>query len=69
MKRIYWVLIFVFGLVSLLLELTTTTHEHWWDEITGFYMLFGFFGCIVLIFFSKLIGKLFIQKDEDYYNE
>jgi hypothetical protein len=31
-------------------------------------VLFGFFGCIVLIFFSKWLGKLILQRDEHYYD-
>lgn len=33
----------------------------------GFDVLFGFFGCILLIKFAKGLGKLFIQKKEDFY--
>jgi hypothetical protein len=30
-------------------------------------VLFGFFGCIVLIYFSKWFGKVLVQRDEHYY--
>lgn len=68
MKPIYWILIVFITLASIGLELTSSVHEHWWSKIPGFYIFFGFIGCVLLIFFAKALGKLFIQKDEDYYD-
>jgi asparagine N-glycosylation enzyme membrane subunit Stt3 len=42
---------------------------HWWNNVPGFFILFGLAGCILLILFSKKIGKLFLLKDEDYYDD
>ena len=39
------------------------------DGITGFWSLFGFVGCILIILISKWIGRLGIMQDENYYNE
>ncbi len=39
---------------------------HLTHEIPGFSAAFGFVGCIILIYFSKFIGR-FITKKEDYY--
>ena len=39
------------------------------DGITGFWSLFGFVACIVIILISKWIGRLGIMQDENYYNE
>jgi len=38
-----------------------------WEKLPVFNVLFGFFGCIVLIFLSKWLGKLILQRDEKYY--
>ena len=43
-------------------------HE-WWEQIPAFEALFGFFGCVAIIFVSKGFGRLFVQKKEDYYDE
>ena len=43
-------------------------HGHWWNHVPGFYAMWGFAGCIVIILVSKWMGKLFIQKKEDYYD-
>ena len=39
------------------------------DEIPGFWSLFGFVACILIILISKLIGRFGIVQDENYYNE
>jgi succinate dehydrogenase hydrophobic anchor subunit len=42
-----------------------TALERW----PGFWALFGFLGCVVLILVSKWFGHCGIMKDEDYYDE
>jgi len=39
------------------------------DRIPGFWSLFGFIACVLIILISKLIGRLGIMQDENYYNE
>ena len=39
------------------------------DGIPGFWSLFGFVACIMIILISKGIGHLGIMQDENYYNE
>ena len=39
------------------------------DKIPGFWSLFGFIACILIILISKWIGHLGIMQDENYYNE
>ena len=39
------------------------------DGIPGFWSLFGFIACILIILISKWIGHLGIMQDENYYNE
>jgi hypothetical protein len=43
-------------------------HQGWWSNIPCFYALFGFIGCLILIFIAKSIGNLFLYKREDYYD-
>jgi len=38
------------------------------ERLPGFGSLYGFFSCVVIIFVSKLLGKLFISRKEDYYD-
>ena len=38
------------------------------DKIPGFWSLFGFTACVVIIIVSKWLGKNGLLKDEDYYD-
>ena len=55
---------------SVLAELLVHGHvSHIWDKIPGFYAFFGFITCAVLIIVSKFLGKYWLKKDENYYDE
>jgi hypothetical protein len=43
--------------------------SHWWTGIPGFFIYFGFFGCILLILFAKNLGRMLLTRDEDYYDK
>jgi hypothetical protein len=38
-----------------------------WTYFPGFYSLFGLIGAIVIIAVSRLLGKFWLERDEDYY--
>lgn len=45
------------------------THgEFPWSGIPGFFAIFGFLGCLVIIAAAKIIGHYWLQRKEDYYN-
>ena len=47
---------------------TPTDGAHFpWEKLPVFYALFGFVSCIALIILAKALGKLFIRRDENYY--
>ena len=62
----YAVLIFI-----ILMDLFIPRHEiHFFgDAIPGFWSIFGFIACILIILISKWIGRLGIMQEENYYNE
>ena len=39
------------------------------DNIRGFWSLFGFIACVLIIIISKWIGRLGLMQDESYYDE
>ena len=55
-------------LITLLADIFFVQHHsyYWWHGFVGFDVLFGFLGCVLLIKFAKGLGKLFIQKKEDF---
>ncbi|MBN2467482.1 MAG: hypothetical protein JXD19_04965 [Deltaproteobacteria bacterium] len=64
----------VYGLLTLLVTVAaelmgTGDSTHQWDKIPGFYAMFGFISCVVLIVLSKFLGKWWLKKGEEYYDE
>lgn len=71
MKKWHWTVLAFLTLISLIVEfvfLTDHPKEHWWSYIPAFYIHWGFVGCVGIIYISKWLGKLFLQKNEDYYD-
>ena len=67
MKRISYAAL----ILIILIDFFIPRHEiHFFgDRIPGFWSLFGFVACILIILISKWIGYLGIMQDENYYNE
>ncbi len=40
---------------------------HSWEDIFGFYAIFGFIACVVLVLIATQIRKM-LMRDEDYYS-
>jgi len=73
MKRI-WLLAFIVMLVIFILLdlLLVSGHVHLefpWSHIAGFFSLFGFIGCLLIIGFDKLQGHYWLQREEDHYDK
>lgn len=64
------------GLMAVLLIIVVAdflvTRDHgdfFWNELPGWWAIFGFLSCAVIIFVSKAIGHQGrIMRDEDYYD-
>lgn len=41
----------------------------WWSGIPFFWAIFGFAGCVILIYLAKYILKAIVQRKENYYDE
>jgi hypothetical protein len=39
------------------------------ERIPGFWSVFGFISCVIIIYVSKIFGGLGIMRIEDYYND
>jgi len=71
MRMFRWALLAIATIVSLAGGFVIPhdpAHEAWWNRIPGFMALFGFLGCMAIIFFAKSLGKLFLRKKADYYD-
>ena len=72
MKR--WIMVSVSVLVIFILLdlLLVSGHVHIefpWSHIAGFFSLFGFIGCLLIIGFAKLLGHYWLQREEDHYDK
>jgi hypothetical protein len=71
MNKLLWALFAIATVASLWGGFATPhdpAHDAWWNRIPAFFALFGFFGCLGIIFFAKGLGKLFLRKGEKYYD-
>jgi len=70
MKTWHWIALGLITTVTLILEFTVLAdyNKHWWDVIPAFYIIWGFISCVLIIYVSKWIGKLFLFRSESYYD-
>ncbi len=55
----------------LLLAVEPFIHKHpyfAWEEWFGFYAIFGFAACVILVLLAKYILRPFVKREEDYYD-
>lgn len=65
-KRILYVL---YGCCALLFALDFVIHRHIvhsWESLWGFYPLYGFVGCVILVLVATWM-RTFLMRSEDYY--
>ena len=58
-----------YGCCVLLLVLDFVIHRHvahQWENLWGFYPLYGFVGCVVLVLIARWM-RTFLMRPEDYY--
>lgn len=53
--------------VALQYVLPLEHHGGWWESIPAWWAVFGGIGCAVIVVVSKWLGKVFLQKPEDWY--
>jgi hypothetical protein len=67
-KRVIYGLYIVCGL-SVFAEFFIHPHVvHPWEALFGFYSLYGFVACVILVLVAKELRKL-IMRSEDYYDD
>ena len=55
-------------IVLLAVDYMTPKHGHFpWEEAYAFYAVYGFMGCVSLIFVAKALRWL-VKREEDYYD-
>ena len=65
-QRVLWVLVVICGLLFAADFIYHRHIVHPWEELWGFYAIYGFVACVVLVLVAKQMRK-FLLRDEDYY--
>ena len=64
---------FAYGILVFLIAVDFIIPRHeihfFGDKIPGFWSLFGFISCVLIIVVSKWIGHHWLVRDEDYYDK
>jgi hypothetical protein len=69
MKVGYWLGLVGVVVMTLGIQMFVPYYQpKWWDKIPFGYAIYGFVGCTVIIFVSKWLGKVMIQKGEKFYD-
>jgi hypothetical protein len=62
-------LVVIFLLEILVVNVLHLGHPHYrFEEFPGFGSLYGLISCVLIIVVSKLLGKLWLMRPEDYYD-
>ena len=70
-KNVQRVLYGLFASLVLLLALEPFIHKHpyfAWEESFGFYAIYGFIACVLLVLAAKYILRPFVKRKEGYYD-
>ena len=60
----------VVGVVTLALPLVFPVEHHFpWDDIPGFYAIYGAVGCAALVAVTKWAGRVLLVKPPDWWGE
>lgn len=69
-KRLFYICLAVIALSEIIvINVLHLGHGHFWFEtLPAFGSIYGFISCILIIVFSKVLGKVWLMKKEDYYD-
>ena len=66
-RRVLWVLLVTCGFLFIAAFIFHRHVVHPWEALWGFYALFGFVACVVLVLVAKGMRRYLMRK-EDYYD-
>ena len=62
--RMLYISCFVLFAMDLVIHRHTV---HPWESFTGFYAIYGFLACVILVLLARELRKV-VMRDEDYYD-
>ena len=58
-----------FCAILFLLDFVFHKHNHFdWEEWPGFYAIFGFAACVMLVLIAKYVLRPMVKREENYYD-
>lgn len=63
--RMLYISCFVLFAMDLVIHRHTV---HPWESFTGFYAIYGFLACVILVLLARELRKV-VMRDEDYYDQ
>ena len=55
--------------IRFLLDFVFAKHNHFdWEEWPGFYAIFGFAACVMLVLIAKYVLRPLVKREENYYD-
>ena len=69
-RNVSWLFRGFYGICIVLFILDFILHRHVthsWENLSGFYALFGFVACVTLVLTAKQLRKI-LKRKEDYYD-
>jgi uncharacterized membrane protein len=70
-QTLKWLLAGFYAVLALLFLADGLYHRHAifpWEEWFGFYAVFGFVACVMLVLVAKHLLRPIVMRDEDYYD-
>jgi hypothetical protein len=69
-KRVFYVSLAAIALAEIILPLIFHGHSHFsFENLPAWGPVYGLLSCVAIIVVSKLIGKLWLMRREDYYDD
>ncbi len=69
MKKYCYIFMGLLLIIDVVYRFVGHPHIHFWgDKIPGFYALYGFIACYLILVVSKWIGQVWLLRSEDYYD-
>ena len=67
-----WIVALVLGVIVIAVPLLLPhemEHEAWWNSIPAWWAIFGAVVCAVIVLVSFVLGRVFLEQSEDFYDE